>query len=511
MFRLLHAILPALLLCAAPLCAAPSHEPVSPGTQEIAAFLRHAISAAPCARNCVDELSYLSADEIAALSAARLEKAISDPEILPSGISYRRDGDLLIFSAGPVILARIHYTRLSPDRAASAVRAAEIVSSLRELFSHAKTRNFSIAMLMKFLLAFIYPLLLIGVLMGLRALYRRAKLFMHELEETHPHGVRLARFEIVSMSGLRMVVNLVLGVAVLLAGLASIYLFLLATFYYFPVTRSYALAMFSVLSSVGSAAGAYALTAGWRIAAAIVVAIVVYSINGWLDKLFDNLAEAGPNPLPFLHAERLDIFEYLAKGLVLVAGLVTVLMLLPERGGLLGSVPLVLIGLAFTLAASGLFKNVVAGFLLAFSKSHTRGTEITLSGHSAVLLRIGVFFSNMRFADGSVRLVPNICVIAGQVRLGREADLSVWEGEISLGRSEAHLAELYSLLEQWADGFGSGGSVRISALRGNRACFQLSIPFIQSSDIVFLPAACDSLSALLLERKMRLARFELRK
>jgi len=510
MSSLLRTIITALMLWAAPLCAADTRATSSPGTREIADLLRLSISSAPCQDNCVDELSYLSADEAATLSGKRMEKAVSDPAILPSAIAYRMDGNIVVFSAGPVILAQVHYTRLSPDRTTAATRAAEITSELREHFTRVKTKNFSIAILMKFLLAFIYPLLLIGALMGLRALYRRGKLFTHSLEETHPQGVRIARFEIVSMPGLRMAANLAMGITVLLAGLAAIYLFLLVTFYYFPVTRNYALSMFSLLGTLGRVVGEYALTAGWRLAAAIVIAIAVYSATGWLDKLFDNLAEAGPKPLPFLHAERLDIFEYLAKGLVLAAGAVAVLLLLPERGSLLGSVPLVLIGLALALAASGLFRNVVAGFLLAFSKSHTRGSSIILSGHSAVLLRIGVFFSNMRFADGSVRLVPNIRVISGQVRIGQEADLSVWEGEIVIGRNELALSELYSLLEHWAEGFGSGSHVRISALKGNRAFFQLSIPFIQSSDTVFLPAACDGLSVLLSERKMRLTRLELR-
>ncbi|NLO91469.1 MAG: mechanosensitive ion channel [Elusimicrobia bacterium] len=507
---LISRILSALLLLPCLSGAACAEKTPGSGVQELSGLLETAIvSTAACPGGCRDEGDYLQAQELGALYAKRLNQALSDPAIFPADISYSVDGDIVSLQAGPVALAQFHYARLSPDRDSALKRAAALAAELKASFRAVKERNFSISVLMKFLLAFIYPLAFIGILLALRAAYRRARLFMHALEDTRPQGIRLGRFELVSLPGLRVAVNAVLGGAVLLSAIAAVYFFLIATFYYFPVTRSYALSMFALLGMAGRTFGGYVFSAGWHIAAVIAIVMAVYSVTGWLDKLFDRLADAGPRPLPFLSAERLDIFEYMAKGLAAFLGFVAMLLLLPGRGGLLGSVPLLLLGLVFALAASGPFRNIVAGFLLAFSKSHTRGAAISLSGRTGVLLRIGVFFSTIRFSDGSVRMVPNSGILSGQVHMDRAYEAAVWDGEVVLGSDPVALSELHSLLEKWAESFGSGSHVKITGLRGRRVSFRLTMPFIQSSDPVFLPAVCDGLAALLSERKLRLSRFEL--
>lgn len=447
--------------------------------------------------------NYITADQWSETVNLKLQNAVNNPSILPSDIKYMPEGNKFSVMAGPQKLFDIDPKALNISQEEAKKLAENYVSVLKTEFAAVKNQTYSGMILIKFLLSFIYPILFIFVIVALRTFYRWAKHKIHILEEYGVKGWSLGSTQILSLSGLQFALRTLLAVLVFLCFVISVFIFLGAVFYNFPVTRSYAVAMYDFIAVMGSNLGSLAFDILWRLvfvgAAAMLCALVINTI----DKYFDNIAFGKATLPPFLKVEHSDIFEYLLKAAVIIVALVIILLLLPEHGGYVGRGLLIFLAFSLAISSVGILKNVMAGLVLAFSKTHNRGSSLTIDGKDVVIVRTGMFFTSLRLSQGEIFMQPNSKVIEATIRVRPAGDFVTWKGRIVINKDTV-LSDLQAALEHWSQMWGQDALIKIVAIRDGHVYFILRISFLQSSSEVFLPAAFDELRRTLREKNCEL-------
>lgn len=446
-----------------------------------------------------DATCYISVEENANLVNARIESLLTDNVTSAADILMQEHDGVFHITAGTITIAVLtpDMTGLSIEE--TRVKAQELADKIRQEFDAAKRHEISASLMAKFFISFVYPLLMIALLIGLRLLYRWLLHAIYRIEE----GVKIGQFELVSPERLRMTLRIALvsGISVVLVG--ALYAFLAATFYYFPATRGYAMAMYGFTRGVWNAFTQKLVAVLWRILAAGVVIGGAFALVNTVDKLFDEIEEGRVHPTAFIKIEHIDIFEYIAKAFIVLSCITVIVLLLPGRSSHFGMVVLAFLGLSLSFGFVPVLKNAAAGFLIAFSKTHYRGAVLIIDGHEAAILRTGVFFTSLRFANGEVHQLPNRQIFKGHTRLTPRGDIVTWTGSIRVARG-CPLSEIQESLEEWAGGWSSKAMVRIVRIENGLADFELKMPYLQSSSEVFVAVAFDGLHETMMEKKAEL-------
>lgn len=448
---------------------------------------------------------YISVEEHAEMVNTRIDSLLRDNVTGPDEIRLLEDNGVFLIMAGTMTIATLSPDTTGLDPNATRARAQDITETLRREFGEIKKRDISVSLLTKFFVSFVYPLLLVALVVGLRLLYRGLLHSIYRIED----GLKLGQFVFISPQRLRstLKVALITGISAVL--LAAIYVFLAVTFYYFPVTRSYALGMYRLLNNVWHILTHSLMMIAWRLFAAALITAAALALVNTIDRLFDEIEEGRIHPTSFIKVEHIDIFEYLAKAIVVLFGIVLIVLLLPGRGSNVGMVVLAFLGLSLALGFVPVLKNAAAGFLIAFSKTHHKGVVIIVDGHEAAIMRTGVFFTSLRFSNGEIHQLPNGDIFKSHTRLTPTGDIVTWTGRVHLPHG-CPVSELQETLEEWAAGWSAKAMVRIVSINNGLVSFEIKMPYLQSSSEVFLPAAFDGLRETLLEKKAELTCFAMR-
>lgn len=446
----------------------------------------------------------LSADELAVMANYRLEEILRDENTTAEDIKLKGSKGKYTIYAGEKTILEINAEKLNLTDEKAEQKAKALLSNLRQEFGRLKERQFSISLLIKFLLAFIYPILLVLVLIGIRLLHRRILMSIYKMQERKITGLHLGKFQVMPLARLKLFLRILLTTLTTVSILISIYIFLAATFYYFPVTRKYAYEMYDFVGNLGSGIGLKFLKFIWRLAITLIILVFWFIFISAFDKYFDDASERRIKLPRFVKFEHLDIFEYIVKGIITLTALVMIVFILPGKGGQLGTALLAFIGLSLSLAFVGVFKNLAAGFLIAFSQSHNRGSTLITDGREAMILRTGVFFTSLRFARGDIKLIPNWQILSARIRVVPSGDVITWQGQIKLNKKTS-LSDIQSDIEEWVSKWGRA-QAKITAINLNLVDFEMTIPFIESSSEVFVSAAFDDLQKLLSPKNIEVSK-----
>lgn len=453
-------------------------------------------------------LQKLTPDELAILSNYRLQEILKDEKTTVEDITLKYSQGKYAIYANEKIVAEIDANQLKISSEEAKRKANTLLILLRQEFEKSKERQFSISLLMKFLLAFIYPILLVLTLIGIRLLHRKTLMSIYKLEGRKITGFHIGKFQILPLARLKFFLKILLTLFTVILVLIALYIFLAATFYYFPVTRKYAYEMYDFLQSLGSGIGLKFLKFLWRLSLTIVILIFWFIFTGTVDKYFDDVSEGRLKPFPFIKFEHIDIFEYVAKAVLTLTALAMIISVLPGKGEQLGTVLLVFIGLSLALAFAGVLKNLTAGLLVAFSQSHNRGTTLIIDSQEAMILRIGVFFTSLRFPRGNIKLIPNWQILSAKVRVVPSGDVVTWQGCLKIKEKTA-LSSVQNNLEEWVAKWGNA-QAKIIGVNEGLVDFEMTVPFIESSSEVFISAAFDDLQKLLSKKNIEISKLTLK-
>ena len=142
----------------------------------------------------------------------------------------------------------------------------------------------------------------------------------------------------------------------------------------------------------------------WRhivLAAAILAVVFVFArlTDWWLQR----------RPLPPEAATRYRIFRRSVTAVILVVGLFSALLAIPDvravAGGLLASSALVAVVIGF--AAQRTLGNFVAGLLIALAQPVRIGDRVEYDGTAGVVEEVGLTYTFIRAADRRRIVVPN--------------------------------------------------------------------------------------------------------
>jgi small-conductance mechanosensitive channel len=139
----------------------------------------------------------------------------------------------------------------------------------------------------------------------------------------------------------------------------------------------------------------------------VVIAAVVFGIVFVLERTVD--WRLRHKTLPPEAATRYRVLRRAVSAVILVAGLFSALLVIPEvravAGGLLASGALLAIIIGF--AAQRTLGNFIAGILIALSQPIRLGDRVTYAGVGGVIEEVGLTYTFIRTADGSRLVVPN--------------------------------------------------------------------------------------------------------
>jgi small-conductance mechanosensitive channel len=139
----------------------------------------------------------------------------------------------------------------------------------------------------------------------------------------------------------------------------------------------------------------------------VVIAAVVFGIVFVLERTVD--WRLRHKTLPPEAATRYRVLRRAVSAVILVAGLFSALLVIPEvravAGGLLASGALLAIIIGF--AAQKTLGNFIAGILIALAQPIRLGDRVTYAGVDGVIEEIGLTYTFIRAADGSRLVVPN--------------------------------------------------------------------------------------------------------
>ncbi|MDD4003756.1 MAG: mechanosensitive ion channel [Elusimicrobiaceae bacterium] len=448
---------------------------------------------------------YITVEESADLANTRIKTLLADTVTGPDEIRLEERAGAFYIMAGTATIAILTPEMTGLDIEATRAQAGEITEKIRREFELLKKRDISVSLLTKFFVSFVYPLLMVALLVGLRLLYRALLHVIYRIEE----GIKIGQFELISPHRLRISLKIALITGICAVILVTVYIFLAVTFYYFPVTRSYALSMYWFTKSVWSAFTHKLVLVAWRILAAAFIVGGALALVNTVDKLFDEIELGRVQPTSFIKIEHIDIFEYLAKAAIVLFAITLIILLLPGRGSNVGMVVLAFLGLSVSFGFVPVLKNAAAGFLIAFSKSHHKGAVLIIDQQEAAIMRTGVFFTSLRFASGEIHQLPNSQILKGRTRLTPNGDIITWAGCIRVAH-DYPVSEIQESLEEWSAGWSGKAMVRISGIDNGHVRFEIKMPYLQSSSEVFLPAAFDGLRETMLEKKADLLSFALK-
>lgn len=437
------------------------------------------------------------------LAQERLYRALSDARIGPDDVRARKRGSRYSVLAGDLLLFEIGPADAKAEGLPLEALTERWTGLLKLHFGQVKQRDFALRLLMKYLLALTYPLLLVAALLILVRVRRSGLLWIHLIDENRPSPFALGRFELISVRGVKLFLRGAFAAAVWLAGLAALYAFLLSTFYYFPATRGYATRMSATFADIASTVLGVLLGHFIRFVLICLVFGGCYAAVRALDRLFDEVAAGRVRLQPYVTVENADTVEFLVKGLTLLTAAVVIVLILPAQQGQVVKGLLILIGLAGALASVPVLRNAFAGFVLAFLNTHRRGALLRLEGREVSILRRGLLFTLIRFPDGHSCTVPNETILNSPVFRGRPEDLVLWAGRLTLA-DKTRLSDLQQDLENWVREWGEHSQVSLIDVRGGEAEFELLVPYLQASSEVFLSVAVDGLKDLLEKHGCRL-------
>jgi small-conductance mechanosensitive channel len=139
----------------------------------------------------------------------------------------------------------------------------------------------------------------------------------------------------------------------------------------------------------------------------IVIAAVVFGIVFALERIVD--WRLRHKTLPPEAATRYRVLRRAVSAVILVAGLFSALLVIPEvravAGGLLASGALLAIIIGF--AAQKTLGNFIAGILIALAQPIRLGDRVTYAGVHGVIEEVGLTYTFIRASDGSRLVVPN--------------------------------------------------------------------------------------------------------
>src|SRR5438445_8076268 len=148
----------------------------------------------------------------------------------------------------------------------------------------------------------------------------------------------------------------------------------------------------------------------------IVIAAVVFAVISLLARFVDWWLAR--RPLPPEAATRYRVLRRTISVSIVVVGLLSALLVIPEvralAGGLLASsaVLAVIIGLA----AQRTLGNFVAGLLIAISQPVRLGDQVTYAGEDGVIEEIGLTYTFIRMEDSARLVVPNEKLASDKIR-----------------------------------------------------------------------------------------------
>ncbi|MBI4422908.1 MAG: mechanosensitive ion channel [Elusimicrobia bacterium] len=434
----------------------------------------------------------LSAAERGEVASKRLERALADPVVGPEHIRVEvRDGRPVVL-AGRLALLTVGVEDADLEQSKPGLLAEHWAGLIREPFREAKSRHFSIRLLMRYLVAMTYPIAFLVAIAVLRRLQRRGLAAIYRLPAKGPSPARLFGVELASRQAFIGALAGAVRGAVIVASVAAVYLFLLATFYHFPATHTLGLRMRDALAGALSAIAQAAVgQLGWILSVGVALA-VAYALLKVLDRFFDAIDAGTIKLTPYITQDNADTVETLANGLVylLLAG--TIVLLLPGEGSRLGLGALAFLGLAVSLSSTPILRQFLAGLGLAFLKSHRYGSRVLWQGREATVLRRRLFHTSLRLRDGRRCLAPNHEVLASAVVPAEGAQESL-SFDVRLETRGPASDALLDELSVWANELGDASGLRLRAVEDSRLRFTLSVPAMIATDDQFVRVAYGQL------------------
>jgi small-conductance mechanosensitive channel len=139
----------------------------------------------------------------------------------------------------------------------------------------------------------------------------------------------------------------------------------------------------------------------------IVIAAVVFAAVWVVERIVDWVLRH--RTLPPEAATRYRVLRRSISAAILVAGLFSALLVIPEvraiAGGLLASSAV--LGIVVGIASQQTLGNFIAGILIAISQPIRLGDRVTYAGIDGVVEEIGVTYTFIRAIDGTRLVVPN--------------------------------------------------------------------------------------------------------
>jgi small-conductance mechanosensitive channel len=264
---------------------------------------------------------------------------------------------------------------------------------------------------------------------------RRWRAFLDRGLPKYLRGVGIGTFEVVSQQQITGIVGGILARADLLVGALLLYGYLTALFSLFPWSQGWS---WQLLHFAREELAAAALAVA-RAIPNLLILTGIFFLFRWLIQLSDHFLDAidqGTVHVEWIHPEVARPTKRLVEiGLWICATAVAYPYLPGSQSKAVQGIS-ILLGVMVSLGSSGIVGNVIAGIVLMYSRSFTKGDRVKVGEIIADVVNLGFFATKLRTPRNEEVTVPNGQLasqpILNYTRLAKEAGL-ILHTQVTIG------------------------------------------------------------------------------
>lgn len=358
-------------------------------------------------------LGPFTAEERAAAAEARLLRLAEDPFYSPDLFSVTDHEDATTILYGDTVVASVTDADAAVEGASREEVASEGIARLKGAIAAYHERRHPAAERRGWLAVGLTVLGFLGFIAFQGFLHRRIDRFIDRSEAIGIPKV-LRPYLSIPPQTVKATLKAGLHLARLAVSILVALIGLQVAFYFFPLTRGYALSILSyVTDPLNKLWHGFLGSIADLLAAAVLITLVVYFLKV-LRRLFDAVA-AGKIEIPWIAREWATPVHNLVRIVVIVLAVVMVFPYIPGSDTAAFKGISLFAGALFTLGASGTIGNFLGGLVVMFVGAFRLGDFVKIGETTGDVVDTTLVLTRLRTPWNEIVTVPNSAILTGQV------------------------------------------------------------------------------------------------
>jgi len=356
----------------------------------------------------------LSAEERAAAISARIHKLAEDPYFRVNSITVAEAEDSVDILAGDRIIMSV-FRKEARLRGQTSIDLAETNAAiLRKAIAGYQEEYGDRNLLQGLLYTAIATMVLIGLALLLRQLYRRSKVAVESLMQKKSASLRIQDFEIVRADSVRTILNGTVQIIFTVIFLVAFYVYIQFTLSLFPQTRGIAQELLEFILKPTKTIGLAVLTYIPNLVFIVILGLLTSYVLKLLRPFFDGI-EKGTINLENFYPEWAKPTYTLVRFLVIVLAVMIAYPFIPgSDSGVFKGISIFL-GVLISIGSSSVVSNIVAGYALIYRRAFRIGDRVRINDIVGDVKELRIQVTLLHTIKNEEVIIPNSTIMNSHV------------------------------------------------------------------------------------------------